>query len=388
MTGSSEWLVLGMVGWLTDNAVSLAITLGVLVGLVLLKQVTGRWRRDRDLDAWVALSLSGVLALITASGLFGIVVLWGLDSALESAYTGIELRTQVTNIVLSFVILGGAYALSDFVGHLIKDLASDHETLSVHEREILHRLSQVTIYTFGALIVIGLFTDNIGGLLVGAGFLGIVVGMAARQTLGSVLAGFVIMFSKPFEVGDWIAVGENEGIVTDITIVNTRIRSFDGEYVIIPNDEVNARAITNRTRRGRLRIEVAVGVDYESDLSHASEIAHTAVSELDCLLDGPAPHVVTAGFGDSAIQLTVRGWIDKPSARKRAQARTEMIWEIHTAFSEADIKIPYPQRELTGRAETGGFRVADGSQPTAADGDQPVDGDDETPNTTTEAIDR
>ena len=368
MTGTADWLVLGMVGWLAGNAVSLAITVGVLVGLLLLKQGTARWRRERDLDPWAALSLSAVLALITASGLFGIVVLWGLDSALESAYMGIELRTQVTNIVLSFVILGGAYALSDFVGHLIKDLASDHETLSVHEREILHRLSQVTIYTFGLLIVIGLFTDNIGGLLVGAGFLGIVVGMAARQTLGSVLAGFVIMFSKPFEVGDWIAVSDNEGIVTDITIVNTRIRSFDGEYVILPNDEVNARAITNRTRRGRLRIEVVVGVDYETDPAYAREIARAAVAELDSLLAGPAPQVVTANFGDSAIELAVRGWIDNPSARKRAETRSDMIGAIHTAFAENNIKIPYPQRELTGRAETGGFRVANGEQPATADG--------------------
>ncbi len=355
--------VLGMVSWLFSHAQELLVTAGTITVLVLAKRLVTRWRRNRDLSPWLSLSISAVLALITAGGLLGLVAVWGFNTNLENAYAGIELGAQVANIVLSFVILGGAYALSDFVGHVIKDLARDQDTLSVHEREILHRVSQVTIYTFALLVVIGLFTDNIGSLLVGAGFLGIVVGMAARQTLGAVLAGFVIMFSKPFEVGDWIVVDDNEGTVTDITIVNTRVQSFDGEYVMIPNDVVGSTAVINRTRRGRLRVEVDVGIDYEADPDHASEVAVTAVSDIDRLLDVPAPQAVTKEFGDSSIVLGIRGWIDAPSSRKRWQARTAMIARIKKAYTDAGIKIPYPQRELMGRSEAGGFRLANGSQP-------------------------
>ncbi len=355
--------VLGMVSWLFSHAQELLVTAGTITVLVLAKRLVTRWRRNRDLSPWLSLSISAVLALITAGGLLGLVAVWGFNTNLENAYAGIELGAQVANIVLSFVILGGAYALSDFVGHVIKDLARDQDTLSVHEREILHRVSQVTIYTFALLVVIGLFTDNIGSLLVGAGFLGIVVGMAARQTLGAVLAGFVIMFSKPFEVGDWIVVDDNEGTVTDITIVNTRVQSFDGEYVMIPNDVVGSTPVINRTRRGRLRVEVDVGIDYEADPDRASEVAVTAVSDIDRLLDVPAPQAVTKEFGDSSIVLGIRGWIDAPSSRKRWQARTAMIATIKRAFTENGIKIPYPQRELMGRSEAGGFRLANGSQP-------------------------
>ena len=355
--------VLGMVSWLFSHAQELLVTAGTITVLVLAKRLVTRWRRNRDLSPWLSLSISAVLALITAGGLLGLVAVWGFNTNLENAYAGIELGAQVANIVLSFVILGGAYALSDFVGHVIKDLARDQDTLSVHEREILHRVSQVTIYTFARLVVIGLFPDNIGSLLVGAGFLGIVVGMAARQTLGAVLAGFVIMFSKPFEVGDWIVVDDNEGTVTDITIVNTRVQSFDGEYVMIPNDVVGSTPVINRTRRGRLRVEVDVGIDYEADPDRASEVAVTAVSDIDRLLDVPAPQAVTKEFGDSSIVLGIRGWIDAPSSRKRWQARTAMIATIKRAFTENGIKIPYPQRELMGRSEAGGFRLANGSQP-------------------------
>ena len=353
----------GMGGLLVDNAQKLLVTVVVLGGLIGAKQLVNRWRRSRDISSRVALVISAVLALLIAGGLSSLVAVWGLTGALYSAYEGVDLGRQIANVVLSVVILGGTYALSDFLGHLIKDLASDQQAISEHEREILHRTIQITVYAFALLVVIGLFTDNIGSLLVGAGFLGVVVGMAARQTLGAVLAGFVIMFSKPFEIGDWIVIGDDEGTVTEITIANTRIQSFDGEVVIVPNDVVTSNPLVNRTRRGRLRIEVDVGIDYEADPDRAGEVAAEAVAGVDRILNVPAPQIVGKEFGESGVVLGVRGWIDNPSARRRWQARTAMISAIKRAFADNDIKIPFPQRELSGRAETGGFRLADGEQP-------------------------
>ena len=360
-------LVVAMANWLVGNANRLLITIGVLGGLIVAKQFVNQWRRDREVSSRLALFISGIVALLIGGGLFTLVAVWELNGPLYNAYEELDLSRQVANVVLSFAILGGGYALADFVGHVIKDLAREQDTISEHEREILHRLTQVTIYTFALLVVIGLFTDNIGSLLVGAGFLGIVVGMAARQTLGAVLAGFVIMFSKPFEVGDWVIIGENEGTVTDITIANTRILSFDGEYVMVPNDLVTSTAVINRTRRGRLRIEVDVGVDFRTDPDRAGEVATEAVSELDRVLEAPAPQVVGKEFGESSIVLGVRGWIDNPSARRRWAARTEMMAAIKQAFADHDIKIPFPQRELSGRAETGGFRLAESEASTGVD---------------------
>ena len=359
----------GLGGWLVENAQRILITVTVLAGLIGAKQLVNRWRRGREVSPRVALVISAVLAVLIAGGLSSLVAVWGLTSVLYdplySAYDSADIGRQIANVVLSVVILGGAYAVSDFLGHLIKDLASEQQAISEHEREILHRTTQITIYAFALLVVIGLFTDNIGSLLVGAGFLGIVVGMAARQTLRAVLAGFVIMFSKPFEIGDWIVIGDDEGTVTEITIANTRIQSFDGEVIIVPNDVVTSNTLINRTHRGRLRIEVEVGIDYAADPDRAGEIATEAVSGVDRILDVPAPQVVGKEFGESAVVLGVRGWIDNPSARRRWQARTAMIAAIKAAFEEQDVTIPFPQRELSGRAETGGFQLADGDRPVA-----------------------
>jgi small-conductance mechanosensitive channel len=210
----------------------------------------------------------------------------------------------------------------------------------------------------GALTVWGV---DLSGLLVGAGFLGIVVGLAARQTLGSLIAGFVLMFSRPFTIGDWVEIGEKEGIVTDITIVNTRLENFDGETIVIPNDSVSNRPIVNRSERGHLRIRQDVGIDYASDPDHAADVALDAMTDLKPVADSPPPQVIPKSFGDSAVVLELRFWIERPMPPRKWRAIDAVVRAIKDAFEAEDIKIPFPQQELSGRAETGGFRVRQGA---------------------------
>ncbi|WP_227376498.1 mechanosensitive ion channel family protein [Haladaptatus halobius] len=302
-------------------------------------------------------------------------------------WTGIKVALTVATLAVAYVIAG-------VTRQAIEGMTRRHDTLSQHQSQMMIRVAQLSVYVVGFAAVLSVWEVNLTGLLVGAGFLGIVVGMAARQTLGSVLAGFMLMFARPFEIGDWVEIEDREGIVTDISIVNTRIQTFDGEFVMIPNDVVGGSTIINRSRKGRLRLEVDVGVDYETDVERASELAKEATKEPDDVLSVPSPEVVTKEFADSAVLLGLRFWIDKPSARRKWRARTEVIRAVKTVFDREGVKIPYPQRELSGREETGGFRVAgrnrrelgataDGGEETdesrtsgGDDGDDGNDGDD------------
>jgi small-conductance mechanosensitive channel len=355
--------VLGVVeslGGLVD-AVLLEVLLSGLVVLAVvgIRYGARKWHARSDGGEWRQLAVSGAAALATGGGVVMFLGVWDLLEPLERTYRNLVVEDLAGKLLLSGVILASAYTLTSFVGRAIGTLTGTTGHISEHEREILFRLTQVAMYTVAVLAAVGLFTQNLGGLLVGAGFLGIVVGMAARQTLGAVLAGFVLMFSRPFEIGDWVQVGEQEGIITRISIVNTRIQTFDGEYVMLPNDEVSSKPITNRTRKGRLRVEVEVGVDYEADPSHAADVALSAVKGLDEVLTVPTPQVVGKRFADSSVVLGVRFWIDNPSARRKWRAQTAVIDAVKRAFAAAGIKIPFPQRELTGRVEEGGFRLAD-----------------------------
>jgi len=350
---------------LPATALVIAVVLGVRYGINRLRRRDG-WSSGRRTE----LLLSVLLTAVTGSGIVILVDLWELIGPLARSYRNLGLQDIAGRMLLAVVILATTYALTDLVGRIIGEFTGTRSSISEHQREIIYRLTQVTLYTLAILVVVGLFTRDLGSLLVGAGFLGIVVGMAARQTLGAMLAGFVLMFSRPFEIGDWVQIGDREGIVTEITIVTTRIQTFDGEYVMLPNDEVSGQPITNRTRKGRLRIEVEVGVDYDADPSHAAEIAIEAVKGLDQILNVPTPQVVGKRFGDSAIVLGVRVWIDNPSARRMWRARTAVIEAVTDAYAAEGIKIPFPQRELMGRTEEGGFALGESREaaPPAPDG--------------------
>ncbi|WP_436344579.1 mechanosensitive ion channel domain-containing protein [Natronorubrum sp. FCH18a] len=349
----------------------LAVTfaaVGVLLVVLLSYRRLQGWLAERTRPLYSDIISVSVLISTCLLSLAVVLGVWDYTSQIQSVYADQDLGSDViARGVFTFVLVIGTLIATRFVRRVLREVLGSATAVTDHQREITHRLSQVLIWSVSLVIILGVWVDDLGGLLVGAGFLGIVIGMAARQTLGTVIAGFVLMFDRPFEIGDWIEVDDEEGIVTDISIVNTRLQSFDGEYIMIPNDVISSSIVTNRSKRGRLRVEVDVGIDYSTDPERAGEIAKTVVSDLDESLMAPSPQVITKEFADSAVVLGVRFWIDNPSARRFLKARTVAIHTIKRAFEDEGIKIPYPQRELTGRAETGGFRIAEDGTRAASD---------------------
>ncbi|MDB2287220.1 mechanosensitive ion channel, partial [Halorubrum ezzemoulense] len=143
------------------------------------------------------LLLSAGVGVATAAGAITLIAVLARSGALfETAQSALS-ADQVSNVVLSVILLAIAYSLTDFLGGVIREIGAESASISQHQQDVILRITQLTVYTSAVLAVVGLFTHNVGSLLVGAGFLGIVVGMAARQTLGAILAGLVLMFSRP-----------------------------------------------------------------------------------------------------------------------------------------------------------------------------------------------
>ena len=362
---------------LTVGVVLVTLLVGLVVAPLLVRRTAGALRKrapagrttaavDR-LGEYVPTTISGLLLRTLQLGVVlvsavTLLTVWGLVGVAIDTLTlvglSIPLLAQVvTTLVLALV----AYVAADVLGESVERFAEGSDRVTDHQREIIHRVGNISLLALliaGALTVWGV---DLSGLLVGAGFLGIVVGLAARQTLGSLIAGFVLMFSRPFTIGDWVEIGEKEGIVTDITIVNTRLENFDGETIVIPNDSVSNRPIVNRSERGHLRIRQDVGIDYASDPDHAADVALDAMTDLKPVADSPPPQVIPKSFGDSAVVLELRFWIERPMPPRKWRAIDAVVRAIKDAFEAEDIKIPFPQQELSGRAETGGFRVRQGA---------------------------
>jgi small-conductance mechanosensitive channel len=353
-------------GRLAVSAAIFLFSVAVIVVVPWLVRFAGRRVRRRFPEGRTANTVDIVSEYIprTVSGLFlrllqltvfggaviALLIVWGqVDlavSALGYIFISLPLFGQMAVTGLIFLF---AYIVSDLSEETIRDLSEDANRINDHQQEILTRVVNLTVFVFALAGILTLWGLNLSGLLVGAGFLGIVVGMAARQTLGSMVAGFVLMFSRPFTIGDWVEVGNNEGIVTEITIMNTRMRNFDGETIVIPNDIVSNHAVINRSDQGHLRLRIEVGIDYEADPDHAEEVAIEAITSVEAVADSPPPEVIPTRFGDSAVILEMRFWINRPTPPRKWRATRAVIHRVKRRFAKEGIKIPFPQRELSDR---------------------------------------
>jgi small conductance mechanosensitive channel len=306
----------------------------------------------------ILLVVSGAIALFIGQRALS---LWA--SAAPNA-PNVDVFGQLTGfrIAVTLGLVVAAYIGSGMLVRAVDRFTSETGQLTGHQGEVLSRLTEVAVYLLAALLLLSVWRVDVRAFLIGAGFLGIIIGLAANETLSALIAGFTLMFSRPFEIGDWIEVplenGEDtDGIVTDITLFSTRIETFSGKYVVLPNDLVSSNTLVNYGRKGRLRLEVEVGIDYASDPEHAIDVAKRTMAGSDEVLNVPQPDAVLTGFGDSAVILELRFWIDRPSSRRRWRAMTAIITAVKNAYEREGIKIPFPQREIAGRDETGGFRV-------------------------------
>lgn len=314
-------------------------------------------------------------ALFTLFSVAGGAVLIGIWQAAPNVYGALEEIKPSPEAGVKVLITGVAFAVAYTVTRITKRLirvGDSRDAITNHQREVLHHLLQIFVFLPALIFTLALWNVGGGNLLLSASVLGVVIGFAARQTLGAVLAGFVLLFSRPFEAGDWVEIEDNEGIVTDITIVNTRIKTFDDEVVMLPNDQITDSPVVNRSRNNRLRVRVDVGIDYETDVGRAAQVAADAMDDIDVLMDGPKPDVVVDRFDDSAVVLNLRFWIENPTIQRKWAAQGAVMEAVKEAFEREGISIPFPQRVLAGREGADSLRVAADGTPTTDDG-KPTD---------------
>ena len=343
---------LGQLDWTGRVLVSVGVGLAFLLSVGVVYRLGGPLKRRLEPD--VAEALQSLLVTGVGVGAAGVLVaVWRLGEELGDALGAVAFDGESAALVMiSLVVLGVAYTATRLTKRLVKR-QSRRDAISAHQREVAHHVLQVLVFVPAVLFVMALWGVKPGNLLIGAGAVGVVVGLAARQTLGAILAGFVLLFARPFEIGDWVVVDEQEGTVTDVSVFNTEIRTFDNEHVLVPNDQVTATEIINRSRNDWLRVQVDVGVDYGADPAEAAAVAEAAMADCEELPDEPAPDVVLSEFADSSVVLTCRFWIRDPSVSRKWEAQNAVVGSVKAAFEREGIGIPFPQRTVSSRGRPG-----------------------------------
>jgi small conductance mechanosensitive channel len=157
-----------------------------------------------------------------------------------------------------------------------------------------------------------------------------------------------IFTDRPFRIGDWIEWDGNAGVVEDISLRVTRVRTFDNELLTVPNSDLTNGVIKNPVAKEQLRLKFLFGIGYDDDIDAASKIIVDEAKNHDDVLDDPAPSVRLTELGDSSVGLQSRVWIANPSRADFVKIRGEYVTAVKERFDEEGIDIPYPTRTLEG----------------------------------------
>ncbi|HEY7546060.1 MAG TPA: mechanosensitive ion channel family protein, partial [Blastocatellia bacterium] len=180
-----------------------------------------------------------------------------------------------------------------------------------------------------------------GDLIAGLGITSVAIGFAFKDILQNFFAGILILWRRPFQTGDQIRTNNYEGTVEEINIRSTRLKTYSGERVVLPNGDVYTSAILVRTAYDRRRVQFTVGVGYLDSIEEARATIHRALSETEGVLDDPGPWVYVAELAPSSVNFNVYFWVESDQANVLAVS-DRVATRIKLALDAAGIDIPYP----------------------------------------------
>jgi len=206
-------------------------------------------------------------------------------------------------------------------------------------------LVRLGVLSGGFLLAISASGIPLDKLTIVFGALGVGIGFGLQTIVNNLVSGIILAFEKPIQVGDLIEVGERKGIVREIGFRSSKIATYDGANVIIPNGDLLSQHLINWTMNGRQqRGELLVGVAYGSDLEKARQIMLDCCQKDENILVFPTPLALVHEFSDYAVNLRLLYWINDVDNSLGIKSR--LLNNIYTQYEEADINIPFPQQEL------------------------------------------
>jgi len=212
---------------------------------------------------------------------------------------------------------------------------------------LFDNVGKIVIFLFSIYFIMLSWGINVTAWIASAGILSVVIGFAAKDTLGNLFAGIFIMADSPYKEGDYINLDTGErGYVRDIGIRSTRIQTRDDIEITIPNSVIANSKIVNESggTHEKERIRISVDVAYGSVVNDVKNIMNTIAKSSDNVCKDPSPRVRFREFGASGLKFQLLAWIEKPELRGRVV--DELSTEIYNTFNAQNIEIPFPQRTV------------------------------------------
>lgn len=310
-------------------------------------------KRDKgtvDVSRWTALGcfinkymlviIAAVLAIYLSVYPEVLNRLWGdLKSYSGGTTSGITFESLLQALLFllcaSYIVRKGKRLLENYL------LSKIHVDIGVKH-------SIITLVSYFVWILIALMTISVLGislknLAIVFGALSVGIGFGLQNVVNNFVSGLIILFERPIKEGDWVVINGHEGVVKNIRIRATELETFTSASVLIPNAEILSGNVINWTHSDMTgRIDIPVGVAYDSDLNKVKDILLKIAKNNKRVLKNPAPYVWLLNFGDNAVELELRAMT--ADVMSKGTIRSELMFQIFETFNREGIEIPFPKR--------------------------------------------
>jgi small conductance mechanosensitive channel len=246
------------------------------------------------------------------------------------------------DVVVALLILGAGVWLAGWCSRMLRKILGKRQIEPV-VATFLGNIARIAIIGLAIVISLdqaGVDTTALAAVLAAAG---LAVGLALQGSLANFAAGTLLILFRPFKEGDFVEAGGSMGIVEEIGLLLTVMRTPDNKKVFVPNSNVLSNTVTNFTANDTRRMDLVIGVAYDSDLKQVKETLMGVLTAHATILKDPVPVVEVANYGDSSIDFWVRPWVNTSDY-------WDIYFELHMTIKEkldaAGVTIPFPQRDV------------------------------------------
>jgi small conductance mechanosensitive channel len=247
---------------------------------------------------------------------------------------------------LKLVAAIAIFIFGKWIARVLKNVVVKMMTKGKTDPTIIGFVSNIAYVGLMAFVIIaalgqlGIQTTSFIAIL---GAAGLAIGLALQGSLSNFAAGFLMILFRPFKVGDFIEGAGVAGVVEEISIFTTTMKTGDNKTIIIPNSSLSGGNIINYSTKETRRVDLTVGVSYEADLSHVKAVLEELVAAEERVLKDPEHLIAVAELADNSVNLVVRMWVKSEDYWGVMFAMTEAV---KNRFDKEKIGIPYPQRDV------------------------------------------